>query len=155
MNWVIWFLNSSLLFLAIFFAAMSNPAFSAKKSKPMFGPYDAELSRVIDGDTVEVVAHIWPGLNKTVKVRISGINTPEKRTKNKCEKRLGLAATQFTSDFFDSHEKFSLIGVFEGKFAGRVIGRIDAAGVDLGQQLIDAGHARVYHGGKRKAWCND
>lgn len=47
----------------------------------LYGPYQADLVRVIDGDTIEVDLHVYPGEVVRVSVRENGINTPEKRPK--------------------------------------------------------------------------
>src|SRR4026209_2748153 len=41
------------------------------------GPLSADLIRVIDGDTIEVRAHLWLGLELTTRVRLSDIDAPE------------------------------------------------------------------------------
>ena len=56
--------------------------------------YNAKLIRVVDGDTID--AHIDLGFDVHVKkrIRLAGINAPESRTRNKIEKKLGLAAKE-------------------------------------------------------------
>jgi len=41
-----------------------------------YGPYRADVVRVIDGDTVVLDAHIWPGMTQRTHLRLSGIDTP-------------------------------------------------------------------------------
>ncbi|MDP7604576.1 MAG: hypothetical protein QF546_12130 [Alphaproteobacteria bacterium] len=48
-----------------------------------------------------------------------------------------------------------LADVHYGKFAGRVVARlITPAGADLGRELLAAGLAQPYQGGRRQAWCS-
>ena len=55
--------------------------------------YRAKVKRVIDGDTVDVDVDLGFGIwQKNERVRIMGIDTPESRTRNKIEKKFGLAA---------------------------------------------------------------
>ena len=55
--------------------------------------YKAKLLKVIDGDTVDVDIDLGFGIwMKTERVRIMGIDTPESRTRDKVEKKFGLAA---------------------------------------------------------------
>ena len=55
--------------------------------------YKCEILRVIDGDTVDVDIDLGFGIwQKNERVRIMGIDTPESRTRNKVEKKFGLAA---------------------------------------------------------------
>jgi endonuclease YncB( thermonuclease family) len=118
----------------------------------LYGPYAAEVVEVKDGDTVVFEVSPWPDKVNTVRVRENGVDTPEKRTRNLCEKAMGLEATQFTKDFLEGKE-ITLNDLQYGKFAGRMLGNIYADGVPLGQSLLDAGLARPYHGGKRQPWC--
>lgn len=54
--------------------------------------YKAEVDRVVDGDTVDVLLDLSFGVYRKVRIRANGIDTPESRTRNKAEKLLGLAA---------------------------------------------------------------
>ena len=55
--------------------------------------YRAKVIRVVDGDTVDVDIDLGFGIwQKNERVRIMGIDTPESRTRNKIEKKFGLAA---------------------------------------------------------------
>lgn len=65
----------------------------------MPGPIQAEVVRVIDGDTLLVRARIWPGQTVETKVRLDGVNTPEKRGKCVQEKELAAEATAFMETF--------------------------------------------------------
>jgi len=122
----------------------------------MYGPYTADVVRIIDGDTVVVRVHAWPGLTQKIALRLDGVNTPEKRRAPECEKILGRKATAFTTAFIGSAQVVRISGVHLGKFAGRALGKITVPGKgDLGDALMQAGMAREYHGGKRGAWCHD
>ena len=57
--------------------------------------YQAELDRVVDGDTVDVILDLGfdVKLHKQ-RVRLAGIDTPESRTRDLAEKKLGLAAKE-------------------------------------------------------------
>ena len=52
-----------------------------------------EINRVVDGDTIDVTIDLGFDLYKKERVRIAGVDTPEKRTKDLEEKALGLDAT--------------------------------------------------------------
>lgn len=113
--------------------------------------YKIKRYRVVDGDSVKCTVELWPGLEQTVNVRIDGVNTPEKRTRDLREKAAGIAATKFSSEFLKG-KQLELVNVSLGKFAGRVLGNITADGALLSEALIEHGHAREYHGGKRGPW---
>ena len=123
-----------------------------------YGPYDAELISVIDGDTVKLCVAVWPGLVKTINVRLAGIDTPESRRGKKsgvaipeCEIHFGKMAGRFTEDFLTG-KALQLYNVSLGKYAGRVLGTITADGEDLGSALIASGLGVEYNGGKRAIW---
>ena len=42
-----------------------------------------EVVKVVDGDTVDIILDLGFGLFKKERVRIAGIDTPEKRTRDK------------------------------------------------------------------------
>ena len=55
--------------------------------------YRAKIVRIIDGDTVDVDIDLGFGIwMKNERVRIMGIDTPESRTRDKVEKKFGLAS---------------------------------------------------------------
>jgi len=57
--------------------------------------YKCVIQRIVDGDTVDVNIDLGFGIwKKKERVRIAGIDTPEKRTRDKVEKIFGLAATE-------------------------------------------------------------
>ena len=119
-----------------------------------YGPYDADLMRVIDGDTIELSVELWPGLTQRSSIRLVGVNAPEKRTRLFCEKTAGIAATEFTRSFVENGA-ITVTDVRNGKFAGRVLGNVFVDGKSLSDALLASGHARVYGGGRRQPWCDE
>lgn len=121
----------------------------------LYGPFQADVVRVIDGDTLKVHVYIWPGLSQLINFRLDGINSPEKRSHtykvNECEKGLALKATEFTRSFI-SDKALTVSNIRLGKYSGRVLGALSANGEDLSQALLEAGLAKKYHGGKRLPW---
>ena len=111
--------------------------------------YQAELERVVDGDTVDVTLDLGfdVKLHKQ-RVRLHGIDTPESRTRNLAEKKLGLAAKERLKELCVGRFKVKSLG--KGKY-GRVLGiPYTENGQDICQLLIDEGHAVEYYGGKKK-----
>ena len=123
------------------------------------GPVPARVLRVIDGDTIEVRARIWLGLELTVLVRIAGIDTPELRGLCDTERAAAQEAKLFAArslGMTDSGEPppITLHEIEFGKYANRVVARVTtASGADLGQALTAAGLARAYDGAGRDTWC--
>jgi len=111
--------------------------------------YQAEIERVVDGDTVDVTLDLGfdVKLHKQ-RVRLHGIDTPESRTRNLAEKKLGLAAKERLKELCVGTFKVKSLG--KGKY-GRVLGiPYTEDGQDICQMLIDEGHAVEYFGGKKK-----
>ena len=57
-----------------------------------------EINRVVDGDTIDVTIDLGFDLYKKERVRIAGVDTPEKRTRDLDEKELGIDATNWMKE---------------------------------------------------------
>lgn len=115
--------------------------------------YDCKVLRVIDGDTIDVMIDCGFKVFRKERIRLFGINTPEKRTRNKVEKKLGLECTQIATDALKS-PKVWVHTLKQGKF-GRYLAMIwyinpKGKKTCLNQMLVNIGLARVYYGGSRK-----
>jgi|TARA_E500000318_G_scaffold23513_1_gene23879 micrococcal nuclease len=114
--------------------------------------YQAELDRVVDGDTIDIILDLGfdVKLHKQ-RVRLHGIDTPESRTRDLAEKKLGLAAKERLQELCVG--KFKIKSLGKGKY-GRILGiPYTEDGEDICQILIKEGHAVEYYGGKKvKIW---
>ena len=117
-----------------------------------------EINKVLDGDTIDVTIDLGFDLFKKERVRIAGVDTPEKRTRNLEEKALGLDATEWLKDKLEGaiNGDDDLIIRTEldggvGKY-GRLLGwcYIGDATVSLNEQMIDQGYAWAYDGGTKQ-----
>lgn len=133
-------------------ALFASPALAAE---PIAGPVKAEVVRVIDGDTVEVRARPWLGMVVETRVRILGLDTPEKGRLAKCEseRELGEAASEKMHGLLAPGATVTLHDVQQDKYGGRVVARIETAGADVGAMVINAGLAKPYDGGRKSSWC--
>ena len=57
-----------------------------------------EINRVLDGDTIDVTIDLGFDLFKKERVRVAGVDTPEKRTRDLEEKELGIHATNWLKE---------------------------------------------------------
>jgi len=116
--------------------------------------YEAELERVIDGDTIDITLRLGFDVNlKKQRVRLHGIDTPESRTRNLKEKKLGLAAKDRLKELCVGRFKIKSLG--KGKY-GRILGiPYDQDGADICKTLVNEGHAVEYFGGKKLARVRD
>ena len=117
-----------------------------------------KIKKVVDGDTIDVVIDLGFDLAKTERVRIAGIDTPEKRTRDLEEKALGLDATNWMKSKLEETIKGEdeLIVRTElkggmGKY-GRLLGWLYVGDSDLSlnEQMIQEGYAWEYDGGTKK-----
>jgi endonuclease YncB( thermonuclease family) len=113
--------------------------------------------KVTDGDTIEIdVSKESPLIKKLgLSVRINGIDTPEKGSRAKCSKenKLAMQATKFTTDLVGNKELL-LTPIKWDKYGKRIIANVKVGGVDIAQELLKKGLARVYNGDKKKSWCD-
>lgn len=140
--------------IMMFTLALSSilPITTAQAGKE-YGPYSAQVERIIDGDTFTATTHIWPRLNAQAYIRLDGIDAPELHGKCTAEKNHARAAREYLRGLI-SGKTVTLKNVFQGKYAGRVIATVMLDGININQVMISAGMARTYHGGKRQSWCN-
>ena len=119
--------------------------------------YKAKLQRVVDGDTIDATIDLGFDVFVKKRIRFSGINAPESRTRDLEEKARGLAAKDRVKNILEENINFTLHSEELGKF-GRVLGKIYLSKIDgrdcltqvcLNDQLIKEKHAVTYFGGKR------
>ena len=61
----------------------------------MYKYFVKEVTKVVDGDTVDVIIDLGFDIMFSSRVRLAGIDTPESRTTNKVEKALGLESKEY------------------------------------------------------------
>lgn len=113
--------------------------------------YEAKVVRVVDGDTIDALIDLGFSTHKKIRIRMVGINTPESRTRDLEEKKLGLAAKARLKEILkETNNEFILVSYGVGKF-GRCLGELfqTADSDSINNQLISEGHAKKYYGGKR------
>ena len=116
-----------------------------------------KINKVLDGDTIDVTIDLGFDLYKKERVRIAGVDTPEKRTRDKEEKALGIDATNWLKEKLEStiagdnelSVRTELVGGV-GKY-GRLLGwlYIGDAELSLNEQMITEGYAHAYDGGTK------
>ena len=118
-----------------------------------------EIVKVLDGDTIDVLIDLGFDLFKKERVRIAGVDTPEKRTRDLEEKALGIDATNWlkkkledtiAGDGDELTIRTELVGG-TGKY-GRLLGWLYVGDSDLSlnEQMITEGYAWAYDGGTKK-----
>ena len=117
-----------------------------------------EIVKVLDGDTIDVLIDLGFDLFKKERVRVAGVDTPEKRTRDLEEKALGMDATEWLKDKLESTIdgddeltiRTELVGGV-GKY-GRLLGwlYIGDSDLSLNEQMITEGYAWAYDGGTKQ-----
>lgn len=114
------------------------------------GPVEAQILRVIDGDTLLVEARPWPQQKVEVYVRIRGIDTPEIRSKCPGTRQAGEAARRSLETMTQASATIHLSRIAGDKYFGRVVADVTLAdGVQAADHLLLAGLARPYDGGRK------
>ena len=113
---------------------------------------------MVDGDTIDVTIDLGFDLFKKERVRIAGVDTPEKRTRDLEEKALGLDATEWMKkhleDTINGDEELTIRTELKGGMGkyGRLLGwlYVGESDVSLNEQMITEGYAWEYDGGTKQ-----
>lgn len=120
--------------------------------------YNVTVTRIVDGDTVDVDIDLGFGMvYKKQRVRMMGIDTPESRTKDLEEKFYGKQSKYFLTNLLKDNQ-VELVSHDKGKF-GRILGELFitvkenedtryeiANEKSVNQMMIDNYHAVPYFG---------
>ena len=117
-----------------------------------------EINRVVDGDTIDVTIDLGFDLYKKERVRVAGIDTPEKRTRDLEEKALGIDATNYLKekleDTIAGDEELTIRTELKGGMGkyGRLLGwlYIGEDSVSIKETMINEGYAWGYDGGTKQ-----
>lgn len=112
-----------------------------------------EVLSVYDGDTMRVVASVWPGMTAESSVRVDGVDTPELRARCPEERDAALAARDAVRELVAGAAAVEITDPFHGRYAGRVVAGVLIDGEPLADMLIARGLGRPYDGGTRASWC--
>ena len=116
-----------------------------------------EINRVVDGDTIDVTIDLGFDLSKKERVRVAGVDTPEKRTRDLEEKALGIDATNWLKEKLEGAIDGEDDLVIRTELVGgmckycRLLGWLyfGDSTVSLNEQMIDEGYAWGYDGGTK------
>ena len=117
-----------------------------------------KINRVVDGDTIDVTIDLGFDLLKKERVRIAGVDTPEKRTRDLEEKALGLDATAWMKEKLEGaikgDDELTIRTELKGGVGkyGRLLGWLYVGDNDfsLNEQMITEGYAWEYDGGTKQ-----
>lgn len=126
-----------------------------------YGPFNLIAPTAIDGDTIRGDVPVWPGINADASIRVIGVDTPEltsagcvTKDENDAIKAAAVAARAFTEAWINRNSPIVIGNVNPDAYSGRYDAVVTGSGGErLSAALIQAGHGRLYNGGKRQSWC--
>jgi micrococcal nuclease len=107
-----------------------------------------KVTKVVDGDTIDVTLDMGFDILYQQRVRLFGIDTPESRTRDKVEKVYGLKSKKFLQEQIKKAKRVSIKtykGDETGKF-GRILGDVFLDGKSVNSLMCQKGHAVEYYG---------
>jgi micrococcal nuclease len=118
--------------------------------KVMFEYYVKKVTKVVDGDTIDVDIDLGFDISFSSRVRLAGIDTPESRTTDKAEKALGLEAKAYLKSAIDGAKSVVIKTekMDSSEKYGRILGWVylDGDTVSINDKMINDGHAWGYLG---------
>jgi endonuclease YncB( thermonuclease family) len=143
----------------LFFALLSNACVSHGGFDAC--SHDASTLRCVayvrnyDADTVTVsVPDIHPLFGHEISVRLRGIDTPELKTEDDCEKKLALEAKAVVANVLRNANRIELQDIDRDKYF-RVLANVVVDGESLSDLLLRSHLAYPYDGGTKRRidWC--
>lgn len=119
-----------------------------------------EITSFRDGDTIVVNINEWPAIiGHRIPVRIEGIQAPERRSRcdteaeKARERQLAADARIYLVERLRGAETVELRQIERGSFY-RILAEVWADGENVGQEMLEAGHALPYQAGQGgRSWC--
>ena len=117
-----------------------------------------KIDKVLDGDTIDVTIDLGFDLYKKERVRIAGVDTPEKRTRDLEEKALGIDATNWLksklTETIKGEDELTIRTELKGGVGkyGRLLGwlYVGEDTISLNEKMIEEGYAWSYDGGTKQ-----
>lgn len=111
--------------------------------------YEAKICRVIDGDTVDLEVDLGFDLSKRCRVRLSGINAPELRGK---EKPSGKESKEFLTNLLENQRVIFRSENRQDSF-GRWLGSLHIGGINVNKLMVQSSQAvfQAYNSSQTKS----
>ena len=110
------------------------------------------VHKVVDGDTIDADIDLGFNISLTKRIRLAAVDTPESRTSNTYEKKLGLEVKEWLKKNLDGKKEILIKTELPDSTEkyGRILGRLYVDGVCLNDRMIEEGYAWEYDGGTKK-----
>jgi micrococcal nuclease len=145
-----------LIIIIVLISSCSTTSIKGKEKDNFGSIAKAEFVKNYDGDTITVnIKGVHPLIGNNISVRIYGIDTPEIRSKESCEKEKALKAKNLVYKILSKAKVVSLKEVKRDKYF-RILAKVYADGVNLSKILIDKNLAYPYFGKTKRTvnWCS-
>ena len=109
-----------------------------------------------DGDTITVsIPSVHPLLGEKISVRVLGIDAPEMRSDDPCERQAAAKARDELTKMLEGADKINLRSIGRDKYF-RVLAEVEVDGKDMAEEMIKSGLAVPYDGGAHPNinWCH-
>ena len=119
--------------------------------------YSARILNVVDGDTIDVDLDLGCDIHLFTRIRLANVNAPELHSADPIERERAQAAKTFLSGLLTRDRVVRIMTEKDRtEKYGRYLGSVylnwsspDANNPSVNDQLVSAGHATPYTGGKR------
>ena len=116
----------------------------------MYEYFVKEVTKVVDGDTIDVVIDLGFSIMYASRVRLAGIDTPESRTADRVEKELGLESKKYLAERLKTAKRIVIKTekLDSSEKYGRILGwlYLDGDTVSVNNEMIKYGYAWGYLG---------
>ena len=109
------------------------------------------IQKVVDGDTIDAEIDLGFDISLTKRIRLDGIDTPESRTTNTDEKKLGLEAKEWLKKQLENKHQILVKTKLPDSTEkyGRILGRLYIDDVCINDLMVTEGYAWKYDGGTK------
>lgn len=140
------------IFVLLAFLFLPPNLLAGIKDKTYGNAVVTEVTSIYDGDTFRANLKDYPPIvGERMGIRIYGIDTPEMKDKRPRVKELAQKAKQFAVKRLREGKNIVLKNIRRGKYF-RIVAEVWIDGISLGDELIKAGLAKPYDGGKKSKW---
>lgn len=142
-------LGAVLIVIAFFNVARAEEVYKA----PKIGPYYmTQIDKIIDGDTFRGWIQTFIYQSTYASIRIAGIDAPERRAPEDCEKKLAQQSGDYLAYILAAAKTVTIDDLSYDSF-GRVVAFVYVDGAEVGALMIKEGFARPYVKGRHGGWC--
>lgn len=110
--------------------------------------YKAQVDRIVDGDTIDMIVDLGFNIHHKIRVRLAGIDTPEIRTLDLEEKQAGIAAKDYVSVWLEKYPHvFVHTTFYDSDKYGRTLGVVyadESMRVCLNNDILSSGFGVEY-----------